>query len=96
MIKHVVLMKFKDGVEDEAFTELENRLGALPEIIKVIRGYEFGLDVVRSERSYDFGLVSEFDDLPSLEAYQCHPEHQKVVALLKEICDDIRAVDFTC
>jgi hypothetical protein len=96
MIKHVVLMKFKSGIEEEAFSMLEKGLASLPAAIPVIREYQFGLDVVRSDRSYDFGLVSAFDDLPSLEAYQAHPEHQKVLALIREICEDIRAVDFSC
>jgi len=96
MIKHVVLMKFKSGIQEETFSRLEKGLASLPAAIPVIREYQFGLDVVRSDRSYDFGLIAEFDDLPSLEAYQTHPEHQKVVALLKEICEDIRAVDFSC
>ncbi len=93
-LKHVVFIKFKDDVRDEEISELENLLGKLPSVISEIRAYEFGRDVVRSERSYDFALVSEFEDLESLSRYQKHPEHVKVLELVKKIADSIIAVDF--
>jgi len=95
MITHAVLMKFKTDIEEKTFSRLEAMLSSLPSKIPEIKRYVFGLDVVRSKRSYDFGLVSEFEDLPALESYQLHPEHQKVVSLLMEICEDIKAIDFT-
>jgi antibiotic biosynthesis monooxygenase (ABM) superfamily enzyme len=95
MIKHLVLMKFKTDISEEKFSQLEKMLSAIPSQISEVKGYHFGLDVVRSQRSYDFGLAADFDDLQSLECYQNHPKHQKVVSLLKEICEDMKAVDFT-
>ena len=62
MLKHVVLFKFKPETTEEDIDILATGLGALPEIITEIREFVFGRDVVRSERSYDFGLVSSFDD----------------------------------
>jgi hypothetical protein len=96
MIKHVVLMKFKPGASEARFADLEAGLGALPNAIPEIKTYEFGLDVVRSDRSYDFGLVSSFEDLDALQIYQTHPDHLEVVKLIKELCEKIVAVDFTC
>jgi hypothetical protein len=29
-----------------------------------------------------------------MQRYQVHPEHQKVIAHVREICEDVRAVDF--
>ena len=95
MIKHLVLMKFKTDIREDKFLQLEKKLSAIPSQIPEVKGYHFGLDVVRSQRSYDFGLAADFDDLQSLECYQNHPEHQKVLSLLKELCEDIIAVDFT-
>ncbi|MDM8525512.1 Dabb family protein [Desulfococcaceae bacterium HSG8] len=96
MIRHVVLMKFKEGVNETRFVDLENGLKALPSIIPEIKSYEFGLDVVRSERSYDFGLVSGFENLEALKQYQEHPDHLEVLKIIKELCENIIAVDFTC
>lgn len=94
MIKHVVFFKFKEGVGEEQIVDLEQSLGALPKSIPEIRGYEFGRDVVRSERSYDLALVSAFTDLEAMNRYQVHPDHQAVVAKVKRLCDSVLAVDF--
>jgi len=56
--------------------------------------FQFGRDVLRSERSYDFALVSEFENLEAMQRYQIHPAHQKVVAKIKELCESLVVVDF--
>jgi hypothetical protein len=94
MIKHVVFMKFKDGTGDGEIADLEQSLGDLPERIEEIREYVFGRDVVRSERSCDFAIVSSFDDLEALNRYQVHPDHQVVVGKVKKISQLVQAVDF--
>jgi len=94
MLKHVVFMKFKEGTTDDQISDLERSLGALPAVIPEIRLYEFGRDVVRSERSYDFCLVSAFENMEALKRYQVHPDHLVVLNLVREICSSILAVDF--
>ena len=94
MIKHIVFMKFKKGVTDKDIAELEKLMAGLPGRIPEIKEYQFGRDVVRSERSYDFALVSAFDDLEALKRYQPHPDHQPVLAKVKEMSEAILAVDF--
>ena len=94
MIQHVVFFKFKPGTTDDQVDAIADGLSALPDSIDDIRSLVFGRDVIRSERSYDFGLVSTFDDLAALDRYQVHPEHQKVVALVKAAAESVVAVDF--
>jgi hypothetical protein len=94
MIRHVVLMTFKGDADPGRIAEMERRLGALPGVIPEIRLYEFGRDIVRSERSCDFALVSAFDDMAALGRYQAHPDHQAALGVIKEICAEIRAVDY--
>ena len=94
MLKHVVFMKFKADVVEKDISDLERGLGALPEKIPEILGYEFGRDVVRSERSYDFALLSSFADLEALKRYQVQSDHQIVLKQVLRMCDSILAVDF--
>ena len=94
MITHVVMMKFRPEVSKEEVDELEALLDALPEKIQEIQSYDFGRDVVRSERSFDFALVSVFANLDTLKHYQVHPEHQVVVKKLGGMCEQIAAVDY--
>jgi len=56
MLKHVVFFKFKDGVGEDEIVGLEKSFAALPPVIPEILSYEFGRDVVRSERSCDLAL----------------------------------------
>ena len=94
MVKHIVFMKFKVGVTDNNIAELEKGMGGLPGKIPEIKEYQFGRDIVRSERSYDFALVSAFEDMEALKRYQVHPDHLPVVAKVKEFSESILAVDF--
>ena len=94
MINHVVLMKFKAGVDEAAIEDLAQSLDELPNTINEILMFEFGRDVVRSERSYDFALVALFANLETLGRYRTHPDHLKVLGKIKNLCKDIVAVDF--
>ena len=94
MIKHIVFMKFKASVTDNNITELETAMAGLPGKIPEIREYQFGRDIVHSERSYDFALISAFDDLEAMKRYQVHPAHLPVIAKVKELSETILAVDF--
>jgi hypothetical protein len=94
MLKHVVFFKFKPEVKEPDIVELEKGLAALPGAIPEIQEYDFGRDVIHSERSYDFALVSGFADLKAMETYQKHPDHLRVVAAAKRISSSIIAVDF--
>jgi antibiotic biosynthesis monooxygenase (ABM) superfamily enzyme len=94
MITHVVMMKFKPDVTDQDIGELAALLDSLPDRINEIQSYDFGRDVVQSERSYDFALVSVFANLDTLNHYQDHPDHQAVIKKLSRMCDHIIAVDY--
>lgn len=94
MIKHVVFLKFKADATEAMIAEIEAGLGALPGIIPEIRYYDFGRDVVHSPRSWDFALVSLFDDLDALKRYSGHPDHQAVLQKILAAAEHIAAVDF--
>ena len=94
MLKHVVFFKFKDGVGEEEIVDLEKSLAELPPVIPEILTYEFGRDIVRSERSYDLALVSTFKDLDAMQRYQKHPDHQVVLKKVNDLCESVLAVDF--
>jgi len=94
MISHVVALSFKPGVTAAQIKTLEGQLDALPNLIPQIHSYEFGRDLVRSPRSYDFGLIALFANLESLQRYQNHPEHRKVLETIGQICQNVITVDF--
>ena len=94
MINHVVLAKFKPGVGKADIEEFERMLDDLPNKITEIQTYEFGRDLTRSGKSYDFAIVALFANLQVLDRYQAHPRHLPVVKKIQEICDKVVTVDF--
>jgi hypothetical protein len=94
MINHVVLLKFKPGTTDADIEELEKMLEDLPNKIVQIHSYEFGRDLVHSQRSYDFALVALFANLESLKRYQEHRLHQPVLKKIKHLSESVATVDF--
>jgi len=80
VIRHVVLMRFEDAADAP---EAKTRLEALPAQIAEIRSLEVGLDVVRSEVSFDLALVTTHDSLEELRAYQGHPAHEEFGAWVR-------------
>jgi hypothetical protein len=94
MLKHVVFFKFKHGTGEKDIVDLEKSLAELPPDIPEILSYEFGRDVVRSERSYDLALISTFKDLDAMQHYQKHPDHQIVLRKVNKLCERVVVVDF--
>jgi hypothetical protein len=94
VIKHIVFFRFKPEVAAAEREELLSMLRALPGKIPEVVSLEVGVDVVRSPRSFDAALVSTFADLRALDVYAKHPDHQPVLALAREMCEQVAAVDY--
>ena len=94
MLNHVVLLKFKPGVAESDIAKLEELMEDLPNNISEILVYEFGRNIIPSEGAYDFALVSLFANPESLERYRMHPDHLKVLGLIKDISENIITTDF--
>jgi hypothetical protein len=94
MLKHIVFMKFKAAVTTTDIEELKQGLGSLPAVIPEIKGFEFGRDILHTERSWDFALVSTFENLDAMKRYQVHPDHQVVLHKVRAIADSLVVVDF--
>ncbi len=94
MISHIVLFKLADPTA-ENLTATRDKLLGMDGKIDLLRHLEVGVDVVRSERSYDIALTTRFDSLEDLQAYQIHPYHAGVVIPhMKAVCSSIVAVDY--
>lgn len=94
MLTHIVLFKFKPKTSEPEIERVTENLRELPGKIAEIKEFRLGPDIIRSQRSYDMGLIAGFTDIDALQRYQVHPDHQKVVATLQTITDSIVAVDF--
>ena len=94
MITHIVLFKLTDPTA-ENLDATRNILLSMNGRIDLLRHLEVGVDVVRSERSYDIALTTRFESLEDLQAYQIHPYHAgEVIPHMKAVCSSIVAVDY--
>lgn len=94
MIKHIIFFKFKPQLSESDREEVVEALKTLPEKIDFIRGFEVGLDLIRSPRSWDGALIETFDDLDALSRYSRHDDHIPIVEMMRNSCDAIGSVDF--
>ena len=93
MIKHIVFFKLKDSSPESinrTADVLRNMEGKIPQL----KFIEVGIDVIRSERSYDISLITEVESLEDLQAYQVHPVHQLVIQHMNEFKESSIAVDY--
>lgn len=94
MITHIVLFKLAEPT-GENIAATQAKLLSMQGKISELRHLEAGIDVIRSERSYDIALVTKFDSLEALQAYQVHPYHSgEVIPHMKSVCSSIVAVDY--
>jgi hypothetical protein len=93
MIVHMVLFKYRADVGEPIRTQHRERLATLADI-DGIADLKVGADIVRSQRSYDTGLLIVFADRAALDAYQKNPRHVPVSQFGVAHCDSIVAVDF--
>jgi hypothetical protein len=94
MISHIVLFKLNESNPENA-SAVKNMLLSMNGKLPMLRQLEVGVDVIRSERSYDVALYSRFDSLADLQAYQVHPYHaDTVVPFMKANCAAIVAADY--
>ena len=94
MIRHLIFLKFKAETTGAEISAIEKGLAALPAAITEIESFEFGRDIIHSDRSFDFALVSSFQNVEALKRYQLHPAHQQILVLVREACEQILAVDY--
>lgn len=94
MLVHIVMFQFKEENKQENLERVKAMLEALPSKIDTLRSMEVGIDISRSERSFDMVLVSTFDDQEGLNVYVPHPAHQEVVSVIKEATTLSKVVDY--
>lgn len=94
MIVHIVMFKFKEDNKASNLKIVEKKLNDLVFKIDELKSIEVGIDFNQSERAFDLSLYSTFDTKEDLKAYAIHPEHLKVVELIKEVTLESKVVDY--
>lgn len=89
MIRHIVLIKFKPGIDDAVIDSLFDALSELGDQIAGMRGFDGGISVSpeKLEQGFTHGFCIDFDDTAARDAYLVHPRHQELGAELVKAAD---------
>jgi len=94
MLVHIVMFQFKEENKEANMVRVKTMLEALPSKINTLQSMEVGIDISRSERSFDLVLISTFEEQAGLDVYAPHPAHQEVVSVIKEVTTLSKVVDY--
>jgi len=94
MVVHIVMFKFKDENKEQNIALVEQKLNDLVKLVPTLKSIEVGVDFNGSDRAFDLSLYSTFDSKEDLKSYAVHPEHLKVVELIKEVTLESKVVDY--
>ncbi|CAA6811872.1 MAG: Stress responsive alpha-beta barrel domain protein Dabb [uncultured Sulfurovum sp.] len=95
MVKHIVMLDFKDENKKENLEKVKTMLEALMESVPTLKSMEVGINFSEEDRAMDLSLYSEFEDKAGLEAYAIHPAHLEVVAFIKTVATASKVSDYT-
>ncbi|TCD47146.1 Dabb family protein [Chlorobium sp. N1] len=98
MVRHVVMWRLKEdacGMGRRACAEkLVRELEGLRDLVPGILSLEAGVDRNCPGDAHDVVLVSDFPDWAALDAYQRHPEHERVRRLIAGAAASRAVVDY--
>ncbi|AGF59253.1 Dabb family protein [Clostridium saccharoperbutylacetonicum] len=94
MFTHIVLFKLKEPTTDN-LKFVENTLLSMNGEIKELKKLEVGVDTIRSDRSYDIGIITRFDNEEDYLAYDVNEFHvEKVKKVIGPYMEGSKTLDF--
>lgn len=97
MVKHYVFWNLKDSLtEDEkkqAALTIKEKLEAVGKLVPGVVSLEVKINDLESSNR-DVALLSSFESVEALSAYQVHPEHVKAGDFIKTVACDRTCFDF--
>lgn len=97
MVNHYVFWNLKDSLtEDEkkqAALTIKEKLEAVGKLVPGVVSLEVKINELKSSNR-DVALLSSFESVEALSAYQVHPEHVKAGDFIKTVACDRTCFDF--
>ncbi len=95
-LRHVVCVKFKDGVSKAQSDRIIVAFAALPSKIPQIREFEFGANNSPEglNKGFTHCFILTFDTEKDRDAYLPHASHQEFVKIIKPVLDEVLVIDY--
>ena len=97
MVQHIVLWDFAEGLSGEEKKEAAEKMKALLEPIRALVPGAVALQVVQNQLSSsnrDIALISTFETLDALMAYQNHPAHVEAGKYVRSVTCNRACMDY--
>jgi hypothetical protein len=96
VLRHVVLLKFKDDTTDEQVGQIERAFCALPDKVDAIYDFEWGTDVSVENRQQGFThcFLVTFLSEEDRAKYIPHPDHKAFGELLGPYLDKVLVIEY--
>jgi hypothetical protein len=95
-VKHIALVKFKEGTTEELIDKLFGEIMDITEVIPGIEDYVAGKNSSPEglNQGFTHGFIITFQDAAARDAYLPHPEHEKAKALIMPHVESVLVFDF--
>ncbi|KAH6788328.1 heat stable protein 1 [Perilla frutescens var. frutescens] len=95
-VKHLVLVKFKDGVSEEQIVECIKQFANLVNLVPSMKAFRWGKDVSVDNLHQGFTHVFEstFESTQGVAEYTAHPDHVKFADVIMPLLEKAILVDF--
>lgn len=98
MIKHIIMFKFTDILNDNdrlrKAEKMESTFSPMKSLIDVVKSYDININMKKTDFSYDLIITSEYESWEDLDTYIKHAEHQKAIAICKDIKKEKAVIDY--
>ena len=95
MIRHVVLLKWKEDTTDAQVQVVRDGLGTMPDLVPGLLRYEFGSDLGMKDGNADFAIIADFASAADYERYANHPDHLEVIgSAIEPIAASVHRVQY--
>ncbi len=95
-VKHIVLLKFKEGTAEEQITKFfEDALDlseTVPGIDDYVSGNNCSLESLNDGLTH--GFIMTFSDVTARDAYMVHPEHERFKTMAMAMVEKVLIFDF--
>lgn len=97
MIRHLLIIQFKDSVSQDQIDEVERLFAAIPAKVDGVLSSEWGTNDSPEEKNqgYTHAVCMHFADEAGRQSYLPHPEHDALRAVFKPLVKDIIVFDYS-
>ncbi len=96
MIRHILLIKFKDTTEHFQINEVKALFSAIPNKVGGVVSVEWGINdsPENKNKGYTHSVLMTFSDEEGRQNYLPHPEHEALKEVFRPLLEDIVVLDY--